>query len=194
MEVTCLSCQTLYRVPDEKIPENGAKAKCPNCGQWILIPSVDKTQEASRSPVLPPGADYGQTMAYDFSQVDQSRTEIGILLEEISRKDPFLLEGYSYDLKDVGTGREFLLEKPEVVLGRSQGDILFGDPEVSRRHCLFKVFGDRFVVVDFQSTNGTFLGNRKIMTASLGIGERFRIGNTTLEVRVKKTGRNQGEP
>ncbi len=194
MEVTCMSCQTLYRIPDGKIPLNGAKTKCPNCGQWIVIPPVEKTREAPRPTVLPPGADYGQTMAYDFSQVDQSRTEIGVLLEEISRKDPFFMEGYSYHLKEVVTDREMRLEKPEVVLGRSHGDILFKDPEVSRRHCVVKVFGDRFVLVDFQSTNGTFVGQKRIMTAGLGIGERFRIGNTTLEVWVRKTGQAQENP
>ena len=183
MEVTCLSCQTRYGIADEKVPLKGAKAHCPNCGQWILIPAREHTSKAPRSPVPPPGMDYGQTMAYEFSQVDQSRTEVGILLEEISRLEPFFLEGFSYALRDTETGREWPLEKPEVVLGRGKEDISLGDPEISRRHCLVKVFGDRFVVIDLESTNGTYFGGRKVMTARLGTGEQFRIGNTTLEVR-----------
>jgi len=188
MELTCSSCQTRYRIADEKVPARGAKAHCPNCGQWILIPPRKDPQRIPDAPLLRPVTDYGQTIAYDFSEVGQSSSEAGLLLEEISKQDPFFLAGVSYAFKEVETGRELPLEKPELILGRSQGDISLGDPEVSRRHCLVKVFGDRFVIIDLDSTNGTFFGGRKVKMARMGAGERFRVGNTILETRTGSRG------
>ena len=193
MELTCSTCQTRYRIADEKVPARGAKAHCPNCGQWILIPPGKDSRKTSGTPLLRPGTDYGQTLAYDFSEVDQNRSEAGFLPEEISKQNPFFLAGVSYALKELETGRELPLKKPEVILGRSQGDISLGDPEVSRRHCLVKVFGDRFVVIDLDSTNGTFFGGRKVKTARMGAGDRFRVGNTTLETRTGSRDSGGGE-
>ena len=186
MKLTCANCQTKYQIADEKIPAGGARASCPNCGQQILIPARNKSGSSSGRISSSPGADFGQTIAYDFSEVDQSRTEVTALLEEISSQEPFLRDDLVYALRDVDTDQEFSLSKPTVTLGRSGVDINLNDPEVSRKHCLVKVFGDRFVVVDLESTNGTFYAGKKIITANLGIDERFTIGNTTLEAVVKK--------
>jgi len=186
MKVTCSNCQTKYQIADGKVPAGGARANCPNCGQQILIPARTNGVGATRSLASSPDADFGQTIAYDFSEVDQSRTEVAALLEEVSIREPFFREGFSFALKDAATGQEFPLKKPAITLGRSGCDINLTDSEVSRRHCLVKVFGDRFVVVDLKSTNGTFFESRKVMTAKLGTDGKFTIGNTTLEPVVKK--------
>ena len=188
MNVTCLTCQTKYRIIDEKIPAGGAKANCPNCGQQIVIRAPEKREGATSFFSPSPDADFGQTIAYDFSEVDQSQTEVTALLEEVSRREPFFREGLSFALREVTTGQEFPLSKPAITLGRSGGDINLSDPEVSRKHCLVKVFGDRFVVVDLKSTNGTYCEGRKVMTAKLGRGGKFTVGNTTLEPIVKENG------
>jgi predicted Zn finger-like uncharacterized protein len=186
MKLTCSNCQTNYQIADEKIPAKGARANCPNCGQLILIPGGGSD---SKSSSILPGAsevDFGQTMAYDFSEVDQSRTEISALLEKISEREPFIEEGLVLSLKDIQTGEEYPLPVAQVTVGRRGANINVDDPEVSRSHCIIKVFGDRAVVLDLESTNGTYVHGKKVMTANLGISEQFTVGNTTLELVKRK--------
>ena len=186
MKITCPSCQTSYQIADDKIPAGGARANCPNCGQMLLVPAV-KSDAASSGPLVSSSsADFGQTIAYDFSEVDQSRTEVTALLENLSGRDPFLEDGFDFVLRDASTGEEFPLNKESITLGRTDADIKLSDPEVSRKHCTVEVFGDRLVVTDLKSTNGTFYREKKIMTANIGSGESFTVGNTTLQAVLKK--------
>jgi pSer/pThr/pTyr-binding forkhead associated (FHA) protein len=71
----------------------------------------------------------------------------------------------------------YYLRKPETVLGRETGDILFtDDPFLSRRHVLVRAHEDRrsFELVDLRSSNGTFFRIRG--EAQLHDGAQFRIG------------------
>jgi predicted Zn finger-like uncharacterized protein len=188
VKITCPACQTKYQIADDKIPAGGAKANCPKCGQRILITSGNRKKGSDDPLTSSPGADYGRTMAYDFSEVDQSRTEVTALLEQVSGQEPFLRDGIAVALREISTGQEFPLTRATMTIGRTEADIRLSDPEVSRKHCLVKVFGDRFVVTDLGSTNGTFFQNRRVMTANLGVGETFTVGNTALEPVIKKSG------
>jgi hypothetical protein len=95
----------------------------------------------------------------------------------------------SYGLRlvgsDGGTG-EIPLDG-EFVVGRSEGGVgnLQQDGELSRRHARF-YYGDGgsiLVVEDLQSTNGTFVNDRRISEPHvLRPGDRVRLGTTTLEV------------
>jgi len=185
MKLTCPNCQTNYQIADDKIPAKGARANCANCGQVILIPGTGGEGKSSSLLSASSKVDYGQTMAYDFSEVDQSQTEISALLEKISERDPFIEEGSVLYLKDVQAGEEYRLPGAELTVGRKGADINVDDPEVSRNHCVIKVFGDRFVIMDLESTNGTFVHGKKVKTANLGASQQFTVGNTTLEM-VKK--------
>lgn len=188
MKLSCPSCQTNYQIADEKVPAKGARANCPNCGQVLLIPGTGGGEGSSSLLSDSSSVDYGQTMAYDFSEVDQSRTEISSLLEKVSQREPFIGQGLVLALKETPAGKEYVLSVPEISLGRSGTEINIDDPEVSRRHCLVKVFGDRIVIMDLESTNGTYVQGKKIMTANLGIGEQFTVGNTTFELINKQAG------
>ncbi len=58
---------------------------------------------------------------------------------------------------DGSHGEARALDKPTVILGRVEGDILFPeDALVSRRHARFTVTGDRLAVEDLNSANGIF--------------------------------------
>ncbi|UCF30724.1 MAG: zinc-ribbon domain-containing protein [bacterium] len=180
MKITCPQCQTSYQVADEKIPPGGARANCLNCGQEILIASA-KGQGPSPPLGGKTSADYGQTMSFDFQEVDQSKSEVSDLIDVASVRVPFLRDGVRYALRDAGSGKIFVIESPQVTIGRSGTDIVLDDPEVSRKHCTVKVFGDHIMLFDSESTNGTFVGDRKVMVSRLDFGDTFTIGNTTIE-------------
>jgi hypothetical protein len=83
--------------------------------------------------------------------------------------------------------RTFLLAEGENVLGRDPGaDVRIDVPGVSRRHARIVSAGDRFVLEDLGSKNGTYLGHRRLEAAApLADGDEFRLGNTALVFRVQ---------
>lgn len=188
MKINCGSCQTQYRVTDEKIPAGGAKLICPKCGHDILIPSRQGDGSSSVNLMGSPPVDYSQTMSYDFQEIDQSKSAVKDLLREASLEKPHLKEGKRYFLAALPGGDVYPVDKPVVTLGRSaaDADIAINDSEVSRNHCQVKIFDEHLFLVDLESTNGTFVGGKKVLTARLNLGDTFTIGNTTLAVNAKE--------
>ena len=186
MKITCDSCRTIYQIADERIPSGGARANCPSCGHQIVIPGGTPQSGKSSSFLTEKSqADFGQTISYDFQQLDQDSAEISALLRKVSQEDPYLTEGVQYELKDTKTGEVFKVSEPRLVLGRSGADISVNDPEVSRKHCLVRIYGDYLVIIDQDSTNGTFYMGKRVMTAKLAFGDTFTIGNTTFRAVVQ---------
>ncbi len=86
-------------------------------------------------------------------------------------------------------GRIFEIDKPRVIMGRANCDILLSDGEVSRQHAAIEVLDNKAVLVDLGSTNGTYMGDRRVTQADLENRTEFDIGATTLMfIRTRKDG------
>jgi pSer/pThr/pTyr-binding forkhead associated (FHA) protein len=72
-----------------------------------------------------------------------------------------------------------------MTIGREGADIAVeGDTEMSRRHARLRVDGQRVLVEDLGSTNGTFLDRAKVVQPTpVATGTPIRIGKTVLELR-----------
>ena len=81
-------------------------------------------------------------------------------------------------------GQALSLEKPVVVLGRSDADFTIGDPNISRHHCAVEVRGDAVRLRDLDSTNGTFVGLERVRAAELRHLSEFRMGLTVVLVTI----------
>jgi Inner membrane component of T3SS, cytoplasmic domain len=80
-------------------------------------------------------------------------------------------------------GRELILSKDEVVIGRGEGcDIgLFGDPSIERVHARITKKGNRYVVADAGTPAGTFVNDREVtQPVPLGSGDAIRVGKSVL--------------
>lgn len=66
-----------------------------------------------------------------------------------------------------------------VVIGRQAGATLkIGNASVSRRHAVIEKEGDRFVIADLGSRNGTFVNDVPVRRRELQHGDRVRIGES----------------
>jgi hypothetical protein len=75
-------------------------------------------------------------------------------------------------------GRVHPLTKNTVVLGRNAGvDIRLNDRSVSGEHARIINSSTGYEIEDLSSTNGTYLGARKVMRSRLKNGDRVRIGS-----------------
>jgi diguanylate cyclase (GGDEF)-like protein len=75
-------------------------------------------------------------------------------------------------------GARYMLEKEPVVLGRDDNcDVSVNDDSVSRRHACITPSPQGHVVMDLQSTNGTFVNDVRVTQQLLKDGDYLRIGN-----------------
>jgi pSer/pThr/pTyr-binding forkhead associated (FHA) protein len=89
-----------------------------------------------------------------------------------------------------GVARDvFYLRRPETVLGRESGDIVFtDDPFLSRRHAIIQYDREnkRFLLADLGSSNGTFVQIRG--DVGLRDSDQFRVGQQLFRVELNRAG------
>jgi diguanylate cyclase (GGDEF)-like protein len=77
-----------------------------------------------------------------------------------------------------GLGSCYTLDQSAVVIGRGNDcDIRINDASVSRRHAQIEPREDEFIVIDLQSTNGTYVNDVAAQRSMLRDGDYVRVGN-----------------
>lgn len=92
-------------------------------------------------------------------------------------------------LKGRNEGREFLVFKPETVVGRDElVDVpVFGDPDVEPRHFVIKANERRHTLIDMNTVDGTSVNGQKVQQQALRDGDIIQIGMTKFLFRDKAT-------
>src|SRR5690606_12332516 len=82
-------------------------------------------------------------------------------------------------------GEAVPLADAPLLIGRgTDAAIRLDDDYVSTRHARIVSSGDQWFVEDLGSTNGTYVGSRRItQPTAVGLGSQVRIGKTVLELR-----------
>ena len=74
----------------------------------------------------------------------------------------------------------------DVTFGREEGNtIVVPSDQASRRHARIFVSGGAHVLVDLDSTNGTFLNSKLVKEQTLRHGDVLRIGSTVFKYVVE---------
>ena len=83
--------------------------------------------------------------------------------------------------------KRYVVSPIGVKIGRTApADIIIPDPGVSRLHCKVDLAGDKLLVSDLNSTNGTFIDDKRIEKEGLlDVGQTLRVGNVTLRHEVR---------
>ncbi|MGZ4125362.1 MAG: FhaA domain-containing protein [Actinomycetota bacterium] len=88
-------------------------------------------------------------------------------------------------LDDGHPGKRYRLGRASVTIGRlPECDIVVSDPGASRQHAQIRFDGERFVLNDLGSTNGTLVNDETADERALEDGDRITIGSTVLEFRA----------
>ncbi len=83
-------------------------------------------------------------------------------------------------------GKKVPLGDEDVTLGRETGNtIVVTSDQASRRHARIFVSGGAHVLVDLESTNGTFLNSKIVKEQTLRHGDVIRIASTVLKYVVE---------
>ena len=88
---------------------------------------------------------------------------------------------YLVVLAGLSTGEMFKISRERTVIGRGpKSDIRIGDEGVSREHACVVIDGDKVVLEDLQSTNGTFCNGVRVARRELSDGDKIMVGSTTI--------------
>lgn len=83
--------------------------------------------------------------------------------------------------RGMNAGSTFLLDKDVTSAGRNpSSDIFLDDVTVSRRHAEVLREGERFIVKDAGSLNGTYINRERVDVAELSSGDELQIGKFKL--------------
>lgn len=83
-------------------------------------------------------------------------------------------------------GTVFPVSKPRFLIGRTNGDVNLNDDRISRVHCAMESSADGVLLRDLESTNGTFVDDKRIESVPLQDGSVFKVGNHVLQLVVVK--------
>lgn len=72
-----------------------------------------------------------------------------------------------------------------IVIGRSpSNDVILKEPKVSRKHAEIQYAGGKYILLDLESSNGTFVSGKKVTEQVLQPGDEIVIGNTKMVFKI----------
>jgi pSer/pThr/pTyr-binding forkhead associated (FHA) protein len=82
-------------------------------------------------------------------------------------------------------GRRYTLGEDDLTIGRdATSTVVVASDQASRRHARIFVSGGAHVLVDLDSTNGTFLNSKLVKEQTLRHGDVIRVASTVLKYVV----------
>ena len=180
MRIRCPNCGTQVQL-EEGYANPPAQVKCWMC-LWSIVPGSPPT-EPNTEP-SPPTIAVSSSANHERSGAP--RLDGTLASQTASLRLP---QGETIRISVItgsSQGLEFELSRPLVTVGRLGGgaDIEIDDPEVSRLHCSVEVKHDVILLRDLHSTNGTYLGETRIVAARLEHLSKFRIGSSLLQLSI----------
>ena len=129
---------------------------CAKCGAALVVPEEGESTEAFTAPEL---------------------------IESLDPLEDLGVHGAALIVRSGGgrSGETFPLESSPTTIGRSPDCAIFlDDVTVSRKHAVVSQQGERWVLEDQGSLNGTFVNRDRVETTELSDGDDLQIGKYRL--------------
>lgn len=202
MIVVCPACQARFQYDDNRFGTTRTKRfKCPKCSHVFEVanPSLaalplDRTlAQPVPTPVPSPAPGEEPTPpAAAPAALTTARRDRDTMLAAAGIQLPGLPPGFRFSLAFLSGPQAStvqVLDRPKVVIGREEGDVVTRDPETSRRHAQLEIQNDGTVwITDLGSTNGTQVDGQRITEPVLLVSrQEFTCGNSTFMLMVRNT-------
>ncbi|MCL6741054.1 TIR domain-containing protein [Sphingomonas sp. RB56-2] len=148
--------------------EANAKSRRPNAEE--IMRALDRLGNAQESKLSEPTPEEKQQAEF-YRRSDEFRANEREQLHCLLR-----LDGEDQETR-------FVVSTEGLRIGRAApADVIVSGLGVSRQHCMVEMAADQVRVTDLNSTNGTFIDNKRIeRSANLEVGSVLRVGNVSFE-------------
>src|ERR1700704_2073185 len=171
MKAACSSCGAQHSLPDAQlVGRPRVQFTCAKCGKSTL---VEVAQNPDATQVLSPLPEFARSAGAPRLARGNSVEDIGLRLPEGKAIGLSVIAGPA-------KGLVYSVQKPRVVMGRADADIIINDKEISRWHCALEIKNDVIRLRDLESTNGTFFEDERVRVAELKHLSEFRIGGARI--------------
>jgi hypothetical protein len=145
-----------------------------------LMQALERLSKARKSKLAEPTPQEDERTKF-YRQSDEFRMEESDKVHCLLR-----LDGEEQETR-------FVVTPAGLRIGRTApADIIVAGSAVSRAHCLVEIAADQLRVSDLNSTNGTYVDNKRIeRSAMLAVGAVLRVGNVSFEHQVRTRGELQ---
>ena len=207
MIVACTACGAKYRYEESRFEGKPSKRiRCTKCEaifevhnpEFVLRPELrPEPPVANPAPVIPADATH---MRRGVPHVSRPAGGAGNGPRDTTKENALsrhkssplsqnlrLPAGKKLSLAVISgadSGKNFPIDKPRVVIGRTGSDVALSDAEISRAHAALEVEDDDVTLVDLGSTNGTYVNGSRVEKAPLENYGEFEVGGTTLMLIV----------
>ena len=167
-------------IPTHAADRNGKDIKAPTPTRDELMASLERLGKARETELAKPTPAEVEQAEF-FKRSDEFRETEGDQLHCLRRLDG----------EDEETS--FVVTASGLKVGRkAPADIIVPGAGVSREHCLIELAADQLRVTDLNSTNGTYIDNKRIDRSEvLAVGSVLRVGNVSFEHEVRTRGEMQ---
>ena len=179
MRLRCTHCEAQIDLEDAQTKgRKFLQVRCWMCGRSSLFDVAKPDPDASTfiaEPFAPPDVLAGAVRLND--SLSQQSATLDLPSDKLITIS--VVAGTSLAM-------ERQMTQPLLTIGRLGGgaDYEIEDPQVSRLHCAIEVKTDAVFLRDLRSTNGTYLDEKRILSACLEHKSEFRIGASVLRVSI----------
>lgn len=191
MIVVCPACQARFQYDDARFGQARTKRfKCPKCAHVFEVGNPTLVLPSAQEP---PPQSVPTPRAPAVTARTTAKRDREAMLTAAGLQDPGMPQGLRFSLAFLSGPQAStvqVLDQPQTVIGREEGDVITRDPETSRRHAVLEIHLDGTAwIIDQQSTNGTLVNGERITEpVQLNSQQEFTCGNSTFMLLVRNTG------
>lgn len=199
MIVVCPACQARFQYDDSRFGQTRLKRfKCPKCAHVfeVVNPAFgflppEETLSRPLTVPMPPEDEPTPPAPVPAARTTAKRDREAMLIAA-GLQVPGMPPGLKFSLAFLSGPQAStvqVIEQPQTIIGREDGDVITRDPETSRRHAMLEIHRDGTVwISDQQSTNGTLVNGERITgPVQLLSQQEFTCGNSTFMLLVRNT-------
>ncbi len=166
--------------------------RCPHCNNSFEATAAGKAGIVCPSckETVPPDAAPGAVQAQGNTILlkEGSSLEGTTWIErpdDVEFKLPYKQKVYLDIIDGTKKGTVFEFLSGRVVIGRTDGDLIIDDINISKKHAVVETWSrDTYFIRDLASTNGTYINGQRVTSTKIKNGDIITVGNTKLKFRV----------
>lgn len=167
--------------PAEEKAAAAAAAAAPKVAGPAKVRGPASMDEAPAGPALPSGAPRPRAQVMEESGASEKTSAIDITNMKGPNRD---LVGWLVALNGPNKGDDYRLFDGKNILGTSADcDVVITDPYLSAKHCTIKHENGTYTLIDLDSTNGTFVNQKKVTKMELIDNDTVKLGKTDFKFK-----------